>query len=475
MSVMLICTLGNRDVLLSGEPIKPPRDRGKDILKNFEEYKPLLTCPIIQPVLNYVFHDLGLQTIDRLVLVATDQDERTTMLEFRQNDTIEFAHILQTLLPRVIRKQHVGKKVSDIRIVKIPENPNYLDDMYMFFGKSLRQDKSFQMENLKVCYVEQTGGIPSANMALLFQCINKFKEKCCPIYVSEKTKAATPLKIVEHIIGGYRKLLLLHLISNYDYAALCDQLDEKKENEKFLFLLSQYAQHRLYFDTATAKSIATKGISEFLSPERNIFEDFLMDLEKIQKRDYESLLVELYHNMVVKYRRSEFVDFLGRLYRFQEALLRCVVERDLKISTEINAKTKLHDDFVKGVEARPDLKEFLSCERTPSGGPVNYMSIGVPVLMACLKYLIVKLNFSYRLVYDLLKQFDILTNLRNKSIIGHGFDGVSEKILNDNYDGSVLEGVKKILEEVEIKIPESPFDKINSILIQEINQVGSLF
>jgi len=468
MSVMLICTLGNRDLLLYNEQIKPPRQKGKEILENFDKYHSSLTFPIIKPVFDYIFQDEEQEKIDRFVLVATDQDPHTTKPEHRENDTIEYAKILR----RLVEKHYGGKKVAQIHIVKIPQNPNFLDDMYDFFGKSLEHNKTFKMEDLEICYVEQTGGIPSANMALLFQCINRFKEKCRPVYVSEKTRVATPLKFVEQILGEYRKSLFLHLANNYDYASLCEHLDEKKETERFIHRLSEYAQHRLYFDTGTARSIARKAAGEFLSHQRNIFEGLNIDLERIEKRDYISLIIELFHNLKIKYSREEYVDFAGRIFRFQEAVLRYLVESELGLSTEIDKRTGTQTAFFQGIESRPDLKEFIASEKTPYGEPINYKRFGIPILMACLKYLITREEkTSYQPVYEILQKLNSIVELRNRSILGHGFEGISKQILENTYDGPILEDLKTLLETCGIRIIENPFDKVNKILQREIQRL----
>jgi hypothetical protein len=321
------------------------------------------------------------------------------------------------------------------------------------------------MDDLEICYVEQTGGIPSANMALLFQCINRFKEKCRPVYVSEKTKVATPLKSVDQILGDYRKSLLLHLVSNFDYASLCGHLNEEKDSEKFIYRLSQYAQHRLYFDTSKARYISREAAGEFLSQERNIFEDLNVALDNIENKDYVSLLAELFHNLEIKYLREEYIDFVGRIYRFYEAYSRYVVEHELDLSTDIDRKTGEQTAFFKGIDARPDLKQFIASEKTPFGEEVNYKKFGVPVLMACLKYLIViKERDNYKPAYEILQKLDSIIKLRNRSILGHDFGGVSKEILEKVYGAPILQDLKILLETCGIEIGQNPFDKINEIL-----------
>jgi len=455
--------------LLDNERITPPREKGKKILKDFNKYFPRLSYPIVLPVFDYIFQDKKHEKIDRLILIATDQDEKFTKPEHRTSDTIEFARILQ----RILGKHYGEKKITQIKIVKIPQYPNFLDEMYDFFGKALDNNKSFKMDDLEVCYVEQAGGIPSANMAVLFQCINKFKDKCSAIYVSEKTKSAHPIRIADDILGEHRKSLFLELVKKFDYAILCYHLDDKKDNEKFIYRLSLYAQHRLYFDISTARSIARQAIGEFLSLERFFFEDLLIDLEKIEQKNYTSMIIELFHNMAIKFLRQEFVDFVGRIYRFKEAVLRYLIELNFGVSTEIDKKSGKQDAFFQWIENNSDVQQFIISQKTPQGAQVDRLSFGQPLLMTCLKYLIEKESKGvYQQTYDILQKIDILIVLRNKSIIGHGFDGVSEEIIKARYDGSVLDDLttlmKTILQGHEIKWAENPFEKINIKLAEKI-------
>ncbi len=472
MSIMLICTLGVRDLLLDNEQIRLPREKGKEILDDFTNYYSRLSYPIIQPALEYIFNDKKHERIDRVVLVVTDQNEKNTKPAHRAKDTIEFARILQ----RVIEKHYGQKKIAQINLVKITQNPNFIDEMYIFFGKTLDFNKALKMENLETCYVEQAGGIPSANMALLFQCINKFEEKCSPVYVSEKTGHAIPIKFTEAILHDKRKALLLELADKFYYALLCDHLDSNKENEKLIFILSQYAQHRLCFDTSTAISIAKQGVGEFLSKDRNMFEDFIVDLEKIGQKDHVSLISELYYNMTVKYSQKEFVDFLGRIYRFKEAVLRYLFEDNTGVSTDIDGKTGKPTVFFNFIEENTELRDFVTSEKTPQGSQINLSSFGIPLLKACLKYFAnKKSDTSYQEIYEILQKFDILITLRNKSIVGHGFEGVSEEIVRSKYNGDILDDLKLIIDKIfnlsGIAIPGNPFEKISSILTEKIKKI----
>ena len=74
MSILVLCNLGARDVLLEGEcpPLAPTRDRGQRLLANYDDITPGLRFPIIEPCLRYI---LGRQReeVDLLLQDVRDQ------------------------------------------------------------------------------------------------------------------------------------------------------------------------------------------------------------------------------------------------------------------------------------------------------------------------------------------------------------------------------------------------------------------
>ncbi len=476
MSVMLICTLGNRDLKLSGKDIFPAREKGREIFEHFKKHYSELSYPLIRPVLDYIFEDERREKIHRIVLVATNQGEDTAP-EHRSKDTIEFAKVVEKLIREDVRRKKIKGEVGDIRIVKISENPVDLGLMYDFFGKSLKGNKAFKTDDLELCYLEQTGGIPATNMALLYQCINHFKEKCHPVYISERLGFAVPLNIANKLLLDKKKNLLIHLAGAYNYASMAVHLDEVKENEKFILRLSSYAQHRLYFDTLTARSIAKKGMKEFdAAYDKKLFEDLVLELMQIESGDYKSLILELFHNMRIKYIRQEFVDFLGRMYRFQEAVPRYFIEKEFGISTDVDPKTGRQAGLDKLLEDDKNLRAFVGSQKMPRGGNIDPHRTGTPRLIALLDFLIEKKGMEkFRPISDFFKKTGDLMNIRNKSIIAHGYKGVSENIIKEHYEGDVLEDLRAVvslvLEKSGLTVEDEPFERINTVLSERIQRL----
>jgi hypothetical protein len=169
------------------------------------------------------------------------------------------------------------------------------------------------------------------------------------------------------------------------------------------------------------------------------------------------------------------VDFLGRIYRFEEAVLRYIIETEMDLTTEKENSDK-HITLARRIEEDSELKNFIQSLKTPDGQAVDPSKHGLPRFNACLNYLIVeKGKDEYKSVYGIFRKFVQLINIRNKSIIGHGFEGVSENIIKENYGGDVLEDLKAVTSlilEKSGQTPEyDPFEKINRLLIERVRQL----
>jgi hypothetical protein len=76
-------------------------------------------------------------------------------------------------------------------------------------------------------------------------------------------------------------------------------------------------------------------------------------------------MVELYFNLRLKYGSGEFVDFLSRLFRLHEAMLRYIFEQETSISTDKDGR----EAFCHYIRERSALQSFLDkheLEYTPT-------------------------------------------------------------------------------------------------------------
>jgi len=122
------------------------------------------------------------------------------------------------------------------------------------------------------------------------------------------------------------------------------------------------------------------------------------------------------------------------------------------------------------VQNYPALKAFLEQQKAPNGQPLDYSTVDVPVLMACLRFLTQSM-LSYADVHDILQGFEPLINLRNRSIIGHGFEGVSKDIVGKVYEGDLLEDLRTLLVRIGLNVSEGPFVQLRRELRRRVEKL----
>ena len=470
MAIMFLSTIGGRDLLLEGREIKPPRIEGKRILDDLETLAPKLSLPMLEAAIDYILRRE--EAIDRIVLIATDQP-KTELPRHRDNDTLFFAEIIKKLLVKKLLVKN--RKVKDIRVFLIKQNPSNVDDMFDFFKQALKRNKAFQMKNMRKCYALTTGGVPGANTALLMQSIEYYREKCYPLYVSEKTGHVIPLQIGNQMLTSFRNEAISRALDRYDYSAVAALLaDQSNERERFCWRLAEYAKHRLYFDFDTALSITENTMGEVPAGERSFCEYLQQDLDGLKNKERSALVRELFLNLRIKFIREEFVDFLGRVFRLQEDVLRYIVEKQFGFSTEMDKKSR-YAEFVNGVKKNTALTKYLEESRF-SGKPLKYDEPTIPCLTQMVKFL-VEVNDngngkplitdegqiqSYRQIIEIFEKVNGLSGLRNKSIIAHGYDGVSRAILQEKYgEGDIITDLRRVVGLIGVDLKEDPFERIN--------------
>jgi hypothetical protein len=72
-----------------------------------------------------------------------------------------------------------------------------------------------------------------------------------------------------------------------------------------------------------------------------------------------------------------------------------------------------------------------------------------------------------------LNKLNALADLRNQSVIAHGFAGVSEEAINNLYAGGarqIVDDLKKIIELLGIEGAASPFDRIVEVVQRALKQ-----
>lgn len=461
MQAVLLVNIGNRDLLLEGQEIRPARTKGKEILDDFATYRANLSLPILSPVIQAIQAENPRVQID-LVLFCTDQER--VQEKFRENDTLYFGGCIREFLKG-------QKPVSKVFVRTIPSNPTLYDSMFSFFEEQLVRRKSIFQTYEKV-FVSLAGGIPACNMALCFQAVRAFEERCVPLYPVEGRDQPVPLQIGKQLLESSKREIIRQQLRDYEYAVAASLLDSLGMNVQAT--LARLVLYRLNFDFEKAQEMAAKLVALDLGTVRSYALSVESEIRSLRDKHLRHLILELYHNAAVKFQKGEYLDFLGRLFRFQEAVLRyCLETSELALTTDIDPDGLRFTVFQASVRKHPSLVTYLE-EQIYNGERLNWQEPYIPCLMAILRFLAEKgpeeKRESRTRLLARLQEIQELTPLRNKSPLGHGFEGASLEKIHKEVPGFSPERLKEVLQELGLNGEAgSPYDRLNALILEELS------
>ena len=487
MTVLVLCNVGKRDVNVDGKAPIPAREVGRRLLDEYTTVTPRLTFPIVEPCLRYIIeqHPRG---VDRLVLFGTDQIDPT----HQSSDTLHFAGLAAHRLPELFgdRVKHVERRL----IQSI--NPALYDEAFEKFNELLT---GLPHTEIQVCYVIITGGIPACNTALLLQGVRHFGDRLRVVYLPQRGEPQE-LRAGQQVMDAFREAAAIEHLERLDFANALPQL-ELLGVERGLAKLTAYAAQRFAFDFYSAQDTLRQALKVGGRSVREFINQCLRhDLDTLWEKDnglerLKALLRELYWNAAITYRHRRYADFLGRVYRFQEAVLRYLVEVIFGLPTDLAPKVREVNQrrWSEGIRANPSLVTFLAT-REVEGKPLDWEVIGRPTYRALLSYATDEAlgldtggkpllspgeRKRYAALLDRVNRFDRLVELRHRTIIGHDFEGVSEALILAHYKGSPgpdgtrrtpVEGLAEIMGMLGVNVRESPYQAVAEFVIRNLRE-----
>jgi len=457
------------------------------MLNRYEEIATCLTFPIIEPCLRYVEsqHPEG---INHLVLYGTDQPDSI----YRANDTLHFAALAARRLPELLGdalKSADWQPIQDI-------NPALYDEAFEKFDHLLASLVDIEVD---VCYVAIVGGIPACNTALLLQGVRYFGDRLRVVYQPQGGEPQE-LRAGQQVTSALREAAAMEHLQRMDFANALPRL-KLLGVAPGLTGLVDYAAQRFAFDFRSAQTVLLQTLREGDRVVRQFIQEQLRHSldpllkEEIGPQRLKALLRELYWNAVITYRHRRYADFLGRIYRFQEAVLRYLVEYILGLPTDLGpaVKEETKRRWSDEIRANPGLLAFLEAQKV-DGGPLEWERIARPTYQALLSYATSEAEGEgldekgqsllspgerrkYVALLDRINAFDRLIMLRHRTIIGHGFEGISEALLLENYKGknkpngqrrTPVEGLKEIMGMLGSDVRPDPYQAVVGFVVQNL-------
>jgi hypothetical protein len=480
MSILFLSNIGLQDVLLAGQRLASQRQDGERLLADYAHTADQLSIPILQADLHYLLsrHPKG---IDQVVLFGTDQQNAI----HRANDTLYSAELARRRILELFPGQ-----VRQAQVVLVQGiSPAEYDEALEKFDELL---DPWSRQEWDTCYASLAGGIPACNAALLFQGVRHFRERLEIIYPPKGGEPHT-LRAGQQVLLFFNEAAAIEHLRRLDFANALPYL-EKLEAAPVLVCLARYAAERLAFNFEAAQAALEQAIQLGRQADREFIQDGLrhqLDLAvrsaPLDTQGLLALLVELYWNAVITYQHRRYADFLGRVYRFQEAILRFIVETLFNLATDLSPEVQqvnqqAWESFITG---SPALLAYLENVRY-EGRQLDWRIIARPTYKAMLSFALQRPPGSdpdaapapelerWKAIFNQTNGLDSLVTLRHRTIIGHGFQGVSEDMLRAAYKSGRLappDGLAEIMRALLKHKPEpNPYQQIADYLCSRLSR-----
>ena len=250
-----------------------------------------------------------------------------------------------------------------------------------------------------------------------------------------------------------REQILLALIQRYDFSGAYKIASIYDEGLAYVHMLD-LMRYSVNFDFKKAHDVLTEHGDLFPLRLASKLEKNLLDLIYGEPN---AIFSELLWNMRFQSVQEEYIDLLGRMYRFNEAFLKYLFLKDHQ-----GVHTVFDDNFSEGKINRILKKRFNIHHGNVIFAIVNYI------------YHYSKTP-SYKLCADFITdgKMKALVDLRNASIVGHGFNSVGYDDLLKAYGTSekLLDDIENIMEKAGLKIDKEKYNVINTYLIEEVTRV----
>jgi hypothetical protein len=478
--VLILANVGNRDVRYAGDSAEvfskierdAARSTGDVLLDHYEDVAGSIELPIIQKGIRYIEslkykHEEVLgrsQEAPRVELFCTDQEEP------HAKDTIRFARIIEKKLPGLFpnSRENKGLRLKDkdpVTINTTRYNPSRYDYMYDFYGEFFAEKETDWEPEEWLCFALTSGGTPAMNAALILHAIQHFGENCVQIYVPDRDEPSE-LRLGEEMLRAAIERRFNEGLDASQFRAAARTL-EASYRADYRVHACRYAEHRLAFDFRRAMDHCRDAIRDSQRETKRFLESHERDTGRLvqggEDLDNRVLLIEeLFYNLEIKYRSGEFVDALARVFRLQEALLGWVVQRETGIKTD-------EDKPIEEQEACsvPGLWEYI-LQKYPRGTKINRRSLTEISGYLCNKPqagLPAGCAEEISRIRKTANRIDALGNLRNRSIIAHSFEGVSEAEIKGIYKGDLIEDLRKgVGEALNKDLSTNPFFELSERL-----------
>lgn len=243
------------------------------------------------------------------------------------------------------------------------------------------------------------------------------------------------------------------LVTRYDYGGALEILKNEGLQNSDAFFLVDMCRHAVNFDFSTAKN-SIVDISK-KRQKTDAYKTIKDNLEALDQGEPGALLTELLENLKFQIVNEEYIDFLGRVYRFKEAIYKFLF-----------IKTQMKDRPFTFQSRFMQKKEILKVLR-------NHYKIYNGNLVFALNSYFTKhasrddaTGFVLKVMNT--ESMNQLIELRHDSLIGHGFKGVSLAEITEVYGNPyhVLDDFRACITALRIPIFNYKYTFVNDVIFE---------
>lgn len=483
MSSLIFCNVGARDVqLMEGDrllELRPPRAEGQRLLAQYASAAPRVALPIIEPGLRYILSDPACLPA-KVILFGTDQGGG----KFADTDTLFFSQIICQKLPDLFP----GGRLEAQRVLIQRANPALYDEAYEVFGQLLQEYPPAAGQQI---FVLLAGGTPACNTALLLQGVRRYGSELQAVYVPPQ-KDPLRLRVGRQIEDSFQEAAAVEHLRRLDFANALPYLTRLQVNPGLTGLV-EYATRRFNFDFPSARQSLEAALRDGNAAVRALCDTLRRDLDALPAADDApgdllALLGELYWNARITYEHRRYADFLGRVYRLQEAILRHLVETVYHLSTDLSPAVAAANQqaWEDGIATNPLLRAYLEAQMV-GNRPLDWRVIGRPAYKAMLSFALDEKQVGgsapfpnaergrLKACLERTNALDRLVELRHRTVIGHGFKGVSQEdlIVASPGEHPPTEALSEIMCMLTRQpVGKSAYERIAEFVIRQLKQEG---
>lgn len=248
------------------------------------------------------------------------------------------------------------------------------------------------------------------------------------------------------------------LVDRYDYGGALDLLNDHDLQNTDVAKVVNSCRYAVNFDFKTARYLlSTLSDEERAKPKVREMEK---NLEALIDGNPDAMFSELMENIKFQIVNEEFIDFLGRVYRFKEAILKYIFVYNHIGRSRFSLITQ-------HMQKREILKKLRKKYRIYNSN----LMYGITTYIH--RYL--KNEYKYSEVEKILNSDHMksLIELRNDSIVGHGFKGVSIDDIYRFYGNpyNVLDDFDKCLKKLDVKLIRYKYSDINKYIYSLMDEL----